>query len=35
MYVWMDAWMCVGVYLLKTIYIFQQENLMYLDVIHY
>ena len=26
MYGLMDGWMCVGVYLFKTIYIFQQEN---------
>ena len=32
-YVWMDV--CVGVYLFKTIYVFQKENLVYLDVIQY
>jgi hypothetical protein len=25
---WMDGWMCVGVYLFKTIYMFRQENLV-------
>jgi hypothetical protein len=35
MYIWMDWWMCVSVYLCKTIYIFQWENLVYMDVIQY
>jgi hypothetical protein len=32
---WIDWWMCVGVLSFKNIYMFQQENLVYLDVIHF